>query len=64
MKLYVLSLHSIHQKTNEMLELDLKIHNLKYNKNFTMEQYIKYQEGWLKKFNKIHQCLWRRKCLF
>lgn len=52
MKLYVLSLHSIHQKTNEMLELDLKIHNLKYNKNFTMEQYIKYQEGWLKNSTK------------
>ena len=61
MRFYVLSLHSIHPKTSEMLELDLKIHNLTYNKNFTMEQYIKYQEGCLKNstnFLRRHTAKW------
>lgn len=40
MKIYVLSILSIKQKTEDMLKKELEIHNLKYNQNLTMDKYI------------------------
>lgn len=42
MKIYILSILSVKQKTEEMLKKELEIHNLKYNKNLTMDKYINF----------------------
>lgn len=44
MKIYILKIYDIRLKDTKILEKDLKIHNIKYNQNLTMEQYIEFVE--------------------
>jgi hypothetical protein len=48
MKVYVLSIYSIHPLTQEDLETSLKIHNLRYKRETTMEDFLKFKEDWVK----------------
>ena len=45
-KIYVCFQVSVKEKTPEDLEKELKIHNLRYGRNDTMEQYKKFLHGW------------------
>ena len=46
MKIYILKIYDIKPKTKEMLEKELKIHNIKYEQDLTMDKYMKLVEDW------------------
>lgn len=52
MNIYVLTALHVIPKTEEMIQQELEIRNIKYEKKITLEQYKKFEEDWNKFANK------------